>query len=57
LTEEKQKRSKSKVLAFYRELGEDFEDKLKIVIQGFPISVEERSPLLVEELTRVEFCF
>jgi len=57
LTEKKQKRSKSKVLSFYRELGEDFEDKLKIVIQGFPISVEERSPLLVEELTKLNSVF
>lgn len=57
LTEKKQKRSKSKVLSFYRELGEDFEDKLKIVIQGFPISVEERSPLLVGELTKLNSVF
>jgi hypothetical protein len=57
LTEKKQKRSKSHLLSFYRELGADFEDKLKIVIQGFPINVEERSPLLVEELARLNSIF
>jgi len=57
LTERKQKRSKSHLLSFYRELGEDFEDKLKIVIQGFPVSVEERSPLLVEELAKLNSIF
>jgi hypothetical protein len=53
LTEEKQKRSKSHLLAFYKELGEDFEDKLKIVIQGFPTSEAERSPLLIKELKSI----
>ncbi len=53
LTEKKQKRSKSHLLAFYNELGEDFEDKLKIVIQGFPTNVAERSPMLVEALTNI----
>ncbi len=53
LTEKKQKRSKSHLLEFYKELGEDFEDKLKILIQGFPASEAGRSPLIVQELTNV----
>jgi len=50
LTEKKQKRSKSHLLPFYNELGQDFEDKLKIVIQEFPSSEAERSPLVVQAL-------
>ncbi|MBL7871770.1 MAG: hypothetical protein JNM78_09185 [Cyclobacteriaceae bacterium] len=53
LTEKKQKRSKSYLLAFYKELGEDFEDKLKIVIQGFPTNEAERSPMIVQALTKI----
>jgi hypothetical protein len=50
LTEKKQNRSKSHLLPFYNELGQDFEDKLKIVIQEFPSSEAERSPLVVQAL-------
>jgi hypothetical protein len=53
LTEKKQKRSKSHLLTFYNELGEDFEDKLKIVIQEFPSSEAERSPLIVQSLSSI----
>lgn len=53
LTQKKQKRAKSHLLDFYREVGEDFEDKLRIVIQGFPHEVEERTPLIVKSLTEL----
>ena len=53
LTEKKQKRAKSHLLAFYREVGEDFEDKLRIVIQGFPVESTERGPLVVKLLTPI----
>jgi len=53
LTEKKQKRAKSHLLDFYKEVGEDFEDKLKIVIQGFPVEVEERTPLVMESLSQI----
>lgn len=54
LTEKKQKRAKSHLLEFYKEVGEDFEDKLKIVIQGFPVDVEERTPLVIESLEQID---
>lgn len=54
LTEKKQKRAKSHLLEFYKEVGEDFEDKLKIVIQGFPFNVEERTPLVIESLEHID---
>jgi polyribonucleotide nucleotidyltransferase len=53
LTEKKQKRAKSHLLEFYKEVGEDFEDKLKIVIQGFPVEVDERAPLVTESLAQI----
>lgn len=53
LTEKKQKRAKSHLLDFYREVGEDFEDKLKIVIQSFPAQEESRTPLLKKTLTQL----
>lgn len=53
LTEKKQKRTKSHLLAFYREVGEDFEDKLRIVIQDFPVEYKERSPLVVKSLAQI----
>ena len=54
LTEKKQKRAKSHLLEFYKEVGEDFEDKLKIVIQSFPVDVEERTPLVIESLEHID---
>ncbi len=53
LTRKKQKRAKSHLLDFYKEVGEDFEDKLRIVIQGLPHDEEERSPLVVKSLTEL----
>jgi hypothetical protein len=35
---------------YFRELSEDFEDKLKITIQGYPYESTQRTPLIVEEL-------
>ncbi|MEQ1587448.1 MAG: hypothetical protein ABL895_16305 [Cyclobacteriaceae bacterium] len=54
LTEKKQKRAKSHLLEFYKEVGEDFEDKLKIVIQGFPVDVEKRTPLVIKSLEQID---
>lgn len=38
---------------YFRELSEDFEDKLKITIQGYPYESTQRTPLIVEELTEL----
>lgn len=35
---------------YFKELSEDFEDKLKITIQGYPYESTQRTPLIVEEL-------
>ena len=37
----------------YQEIEEDFEDKLKVVLQSYPVEVSQRNPLIVEELARL----
>lgn len=54
LTEKKQKRAKSHLLDFYKEVGEDFEDKLKIVIQSFPADVVKRTPIVIKSLEQID---
>jgi hypothetical protein len=44
---------KSKLVEFYDEVGGDFEDKLKIVIQGFPVKEKDRAPKVIAELTQL----
>ena len=50
LTSKKLKKAKSLLLAFYNEVAEDFEDKLRIVIQELPRKEAQRSPLIVNQL-------
>jgi len=44
---------KSRLIEFYNEVGSDFEDKLKIVIQSFPLKEKERAPRIIAELTQL----
>lgn len=44
-------RSKASVVEYFKLVEEDFEDKLKVVLQSLPGKVEERNRLIVEELT------
>ena len=53
LAQKKQKRAKANLLEFYRQLGEDFEDKLKILIQSYPAKALQRNPVLVDELSHL----
>ena len=53
LATNRQRAGKSRLLDFYNEVGEDFEDKLKIVIQGFPVKEKERAPKVINELTQL----
>ncbi len=48
------KHKKAGVLsAFFKELSQDFEDKLKILIQSYPYESTQRNPLIVAELTEL----
>ena len=49
----KQKSSSMELMELYREIGEDFEDKLKIVLQGYPVEVTQRNAMITEELARL----
>ncbi len=41
----------------YGEIEEDFEDKLKIVLQSYPVEASQRNPMIVEELARLNTVF
>lgn len=38
---------------YFKELAQDFEDKLKILIQGYPYESTQRNPLIVSELSEL----
>ncbi len=49
----KQKKARPDLIDYYREVGTDFEDKLKVMIQQFPGDAQERNPLIIEELSKL----
>jgi len=52
-TARKKAAATTSLMEYYRHVVEDFEDKLKVVLQDFPVETTQRSPLVVEELTRL----
>lgn len=46
----KQKESASVLSEYFAIMAEDFEDKIKILIQSYPYESTQRTPLIVEEL-------
>lgn len=54
LTEAKQKRTRSSLMEFYLEVGTDFEDKIRIVIQSLPSKVDKRTTEIASMLTQLE---
>lgn len=50
---EKESKSKSILKNYFKELSEDFEDKIKIYIQSYPYETTQRTPLLVDELAKI----
>lgn len=46
-------KTKDSLAEFYKLVSEDFEDKLKILLQGFPNKSAERTPLVYRELTQL----
>lgn len=56
LANKKQKKTDSHLMEFYKIVGEDFEDKLKVLIQSFPYEATQRNPLItldLQELNKV----
>ncbi len=50
LANKKQKKADSHLIEFYKVVGEDFEDKLKILIQSYPYEATQRNPLITMDL-------
>lgn len=50
-------RSKDSLGQFYDTITEDFEDKFKIIMSAFPSETEQRNPMLLEELGRLNKIF
>ncbi len=46
-------KAKTSVVEYFKLVEEDFEDKLKVVLQSLPVAVTERNNLIVAELTRL----
>lgn len=53
VAKKKSKQSRARLIEFYSTVAQDFEDKLKIVIQSFPLEAAQRNPLIVEELSQL----
>ena len=53
LAKKKSTKSRATLIEFYAAVAQDFEDKLKVVIQSFPIEASQRNPLIIEELSRL----
>jgi hypothetical protein len=41
------------ITPYFQELAQDFEDKLKILIQSYPYESTQRNPLIVAELAQI----
>src|SRR5438128_11775166 len=50
-------KAKATLESFYKLISEDFEDKLKIVLQGLPDDAGERNPVIVAELSQLNSIF
>ncbi|MEK6783097.1 MAG: hypothetical protein AABY93_15460 [Bacteroidota bacterium] len=53
LAKKKSTQSQPGLIEFYSIVAQDFEDKLKVVIQSFPIEATQRNPLITEELSQL----
>ncbi|HEY5692083.1 MAG TPA: hypothetical protein VIS49_11540, partial [Cyclobacteriaceae bacterium] len=54
LAKKKHKKFKDSSLShFYLDMSEDFEDKLKVVIQSYPSDARKRNAIITEELSNI----
>lgn len=54
---QKNKKTIGILAGYFKELSEDFEDKLKITIQGYPYESTQRAPILIGELVELNKIF
>ena len=45
--------SDTELTGYFKEVSQDFEDKLKILIQSYPYESTQRTPLLIQELGQI----
>ena len=50
---QKNKKTRGVLAGYFKELSQDFEDKLKITIQAYPYESTQRAPLIVDELAGI----
>jgi hypothetical protein len=50
---QKQAKAHTSLANYFKEVSQDFEDKLKILIQGYPYESTLRNSIIVEELTQL----
>lgn len=51
--DKKHKRSFTSLSTLLKEIGSDFEDKFKMLIQDYPYESSQRTPLIVEDLSKL----
>ncbi len=49
----KQSRAREQLVDYYILIGETFEDKFNELVAGFPLKPEERNPMIIAELKRL----
>jgi len=49
----KQKKGSASLAGYFKDLSQDFEDKIKVLIQSFPYESTQRAPLVIEELAQI----
>ena len=47
------KKDKTILDSYFKEVSQDFEDKLKILLQSYPYESTQRSPILIQELSQL----
>jgi hypothetical protein len=47
------KKDKSILDNYFKEVSQDFEDKLKVLLQSYPYHSAQRNPVLIEELSQL----
>ena len=47
------KKDKSIFDSYFKEISQDFEDKFKILLQGYPYESTQRNPILIGELSQL----
>lgn len=53
ISKTKQARARKSLIEYYKEVGDNFEDKLKVMINSYPLDAQKRNPMIIEELEKL----